>query len=140
MDEDNKKPLESNLNAITDLLDTMQDINTLSDRLNSVLQNVQQNNTSYSENADKAKQSLNAAKSELDGMIEGLLNGLNSTPQEAEQQPQAKEKKQYQTALINNAFFKKEGKYSYLFEFPRAVTNAKETCVWIPKSFCTKKK
>lgn len=137
MDDDTKSTV-SYMDAITELLYTMQDINEITKKVNDELKALQELNSSHTDKAQSAKQALKTANDTLDSVVQDLLTDLQDKL-EAEPKESYASKKSYQAVEIDGAFLKKEAKYSYLIEFPRQVTNSKETCVWIPKTFSTLK-
>ncbi|MDY3931426.1 MAG: hypothetical protein SOZ08_06985 [Erysipelotrichaceae bacterium] len=89
----------------------------------------------FADRADEAIAHLKKSSHFMDDMLDTAQRGVDT----ALTGLQIPNLHKYIRMKINGDYFLKQGKYSYLFMFPRQATECRETCVWLPKQFCTKR-
>lgn len=126
--------LMTTLETLQNLLDVGLQLEQIKDEIKYIADNESLKECMNDVNA--AEENLMKCWSHVDAMIDPVQKQLDDILQKSNVDVPHK----YRRIQIDRNFYKIEGKYSYLFEFPRQVTKGKKTNVWLPKKFCSKRK
>lgn len=133
---DRKFNLLTTIEMVDDLIDIGLQLEAVKDSIREVLYKAQVPATVRA-SAEAAEKSLMDCWTHIDEMIDPMQHRMDVELDKlyGDQAPY-----KYIRVQIDKDFYKSEGKYSYLFEFPRQATETAKTAVWLPKQFCTKRK